>query len=197
MGPSPCSNNDRKLAPQIVARVARYSSNSRGLCKVLQILHPPSGIAKTSADIRSHVIASSSHLCMAYVQILLHEYLLFNSEASLAARRIMRSFLVPIGNQHEAMPVLLAASISLLISSKPLRKAHCLSSCNDATGLIGSIHMHFSNSSAATACRRVYRSSICQLLTVLLLYRHLAFDSCITSLSTHRFFEVANLTYAS
>ena len=35
-----------------------------------------------------------------------------------------------MGNQQDAMPERLAASISLLISSKPRLKAHCLSSCS-------------------------------------------------------------------
>ena len=48
--------------------------------------------------------------------------------ASLAARRTMRSSRVPIGNQ-QATSALLAASISLLISSRPRFSAHSLSSC--------------------------------------------------------------------
>ncbi len=40
----------------------------------------------------------------------------------------MRSSREPMGNQ-QATPILLALSISRLISSKPRRRAHCLSSC--------------------------------------------------------------------
>lgn len=59
----------------------------------------------------------------------LSTHLLLSRDASLAAKRMMRSSLVPMGNQQEAMPDTLAASISLLISSKPRLSAHCLSSC--------------------------------------------------------------------
>ena len=72
-------------------------------------------------------LLQSVNTCKAVV-LVTAAYLLFSSEASLAARRIMRSFLVPMGNQHEATPDRLAASISLLISSRPLLRAHCLSS---------------------------------------------------------------------
>ena len=46
----------------------------------------------------------------------------------MAARRTMRSSRMPMGNQ-QATSVRLAASISLLISSRPLFRAHSLSSC--------------------------------------------------------------------
>ena len=58
-------------------------------------------------------------------------HLELSSWASLAARRTMRSSRVPMGNQ-QATSARLAASISLLISSRPRFSAHSLSSCTPA-----------------------------------------------------------------